>query len=169
MRTDNIVLENKSPESERCLTVWSAVRARAIVAISTADCHASALRRKLLRRVTSERMSRTGHLWAPTSIARSRYTLSWPEAVLSVAHDHRRNGWCGLELSPRFSWSGFVVDQYHHPYTNSSSVAEEWCTMNPSASTITLAIIVWSCEPSNLRGNASSFGECLYKLVTNTR
>ena len=158
-----------SPESERCLAVWSAVRARAIVAISTADCHSSALRRKLLRRITSQRVCRTGHLWASTSIARSRYTLSWPKAILSATHDHRRNGWCGFELSPRFSRPGFVVDQYHHPYTNSASMAEKRCAMDPSASTITLAIIVWSCEPSNLCGNASSFGECLYKLVANTR
>jgi hypothetical protein len=29
-------------------------------------------------------------------------------------------------------------------------VAQEWCAVNPTGASLTLAILVWACKPANL-------------------
>lgn len=62
------------------------------------------------------------------------------------------DGWCGAEAAIRADTfaAAFFVDQDNHPYTHSTSVAQEWCAVNPTGASLTLAILVWACKPANL-------------------
>lgn len=86
-------------------------------------------------------------------------------SVLVVIHGAANvacDGWCGAEAAVRadtFS-AAFFVDQDNHPDTHSTGVAQERRAVNPPGTSLALAILVWTCKPTNLCSDTTTLTQC---------
>ena len=72
--------------------------------------------------------------------------------VISSAANGGRNGWCGTEATvgaDAFA-ATFLVDDDDHPDTHSTSMAQERGAVDPTRTSLALAILVRACKPANL-------------------
>jgi len=79
--------------------------------------------------------------------------------VVGSAANGGRNGWCGAEAAVRANAfaAAFFVDEDNHPDTHSTGVAQERGAVDPTRTSLALAILVWACKPANLCSNATAF------------